>query len=233
MCGEHKLLRDLFGLNSVDTTFDGPQYHDILAAQHMYGDAREKTNAGLGNDTAARANPLGTVSVGNTASIGNSARTLVVAATSTDFVSIDSSTDIDFYSFTVANAVRVNVLLEALGFSYNLTVQSGAGDVAFDTRLRSDLTLTLLGTNGTTVLLSVNANGLGGNETLTFDLPAGGTYFLRITGVDNADVIALDSQFYGLTVTPVPEPTSVFLVASIVGVGGWSARRRFGQRAKS
>jgi hypothetical protein len=211
----------------IDTTFDGPQYHDILAAQHMYGDAREKSNAGLGNDTALLANSLGTLSFGSPTSIGNSARTLVVASSATDFVSIDSATDTDVYKFDVGQSGTVNVNLEALGFTYNLTDEAGAGNVPFDTRLRSDLTLALLGTDGTTVLQVAAAGGLGAAESIQFQLGTAGTYFVRVTGADNIDSSALDAQFYGLTLdfTPVPEPASVLLVAAVAG-GGWHLRRR-------
>jgi hypothetical protein len=214
----------------INTAFDGPQYHDVLAAHHMYGDVREKSNAGLGNDTFARANPLGTLSLFQGASIGNSARTLAVAAGATDFVSIDSQTDTDFYSFTVNSGGPVSVLLEALGLTYNVTNQAGAGNVAFNTAQRGNLTLALIDTNGTTVLQSVNAGGLGVNESLLFNLPGAGTYFIRVTGVNNPDGIALDTQFYGLTVTPVPEPVGLLLLASAVGAGAWARRVTAGRR---
>jgi hypothetical protein len=209
----------------INTSFDGPQYHDVLAAQHMYGDFREKSSAGLGNDIAGRASSLGNLN--GTVSIGNSARTLVVAPTAIDFVSIDSQTDTDFYSFTVDNAGSFSALLEPLGFNYNIT-PSGSGNVPFDTRLRSNLALELLDTDGTTVLQLENSGGLGVNETLEFELDEAGTYFLRITGANNADSILLDTQFYGLTASyaPVPEPASVLLFASLVFGGGWVARRR-------
>lgn len=215
----------------VDTSFNGPQYHDILAAHHMYGDFREKSNAGLGNDTAARANPLGTVTAAAPLSIGNSARTVVVAATATDFVSIDSQTDTDFYTFGTGEFGRVTVQLDALGFVYNAGTQGGTS-VSFDTRARNDLTLTLLAADGTTVLGTANDTGLGGNETLVLDL-ASGTYYIRITGVNNGDAILLDTQFYGLTISfvPIPEPATVLVVAGVALGGGWVVRRRRGAAA--
>lgn len=211
---------------TINTSFDGPQYHDILAAHHMYGDAREKSNAGLGNDTAARANPLGTLASAPV-TIGTSARTLTVAPTATDFVSIDSQTDTDFFSFTVDAPGDLSVLLEALGFTYNLTNQAGAGNVPFNTRERNNLRLGLFDTDGTTLLQELDAAGLGESELLTFALDEGGTYFLRVTGINNPDAVVLDAQFYGLTLNfvPVPEPASALLVAA-AGGGLWATRRR-------
>ena len=217
----HSFLMEPF----VNTSFDGPQYHDILAAQYMYGDAREKSNGGLGNDTAARANPLGTFAVGGSTSIGNSARTITVAPTATDFVSIDSQTDTDFYKFTLSEPATATVLLEALGFTYNAGTQGGT-EGAFDSKSRSDLKLAVLAADGTTVLGSADATGLGGNETVTVFVGAG-DYYLRVTGADNPDGILLDAQFYGLTLTltPVPEPATVLAVAGVALGGGWVVRR--------
>ncbi len=210
--------------------FDGPQYWDILVAHRGYGDVREKSFSGLGNDVVARATALGNVVSGGSVSIGNDARDLPVAATETDFISIDDNTDIDFLSFQIAEPGRVNVLLESLGQQFTIGPQDGinGNETLFDTRLRSDLILSLFASNGTTLLTSVNATSLGGNESiLNFFLGSAGTYFVRVTGVDNADSIYLDTQFYGLTVgfTAVPEPGSMALLVGI-GVALSVSRRR-------
>ena len=200
---------------TFSASFDGPQYHDILAAQRMYGDVHEKSFAGLGNDVSTRATSLGSVAYMTPKTIGQSAKTLVVAPTATDFVSIDDTNDTDWYSFAVSAIGHLNVHLEALGFLYNITVQSGNGATPFDTKSRSDLSLALFTENGTTQLASANLNGLGRNESLFFTLNSAGTYLLRITGADNADSIALDAQFYGLTMNfaPVPEPATLGMIA--------------------
>lgn len=214
----------------INLAFDGPQHHDILAAHRGYGDVNEKSFAGLGNDVFGRATPLGNIAVGSSASVGNSARTFVVAPTAVDFVSIDDNNDIDFFSFSVTAASRVDVLLEALGFNYNATPQNGGGATPWSTLDRSDLALALFDTNGTTLLASANLTGLGGNESLSFVLNAAGTYFVRVTGVDNPDTSALDTQFYGLTVSisAIPEPMAVALlgIAGVGSAGSWWYRRR-------
>jgi hypothetical protein len=74
-----------------------------------------------------------------------------------------------------------------------------------------------------------NFTGLGGNESIFFNLLSGGTYFLRITGVDNADSIVLDTQFYGilLSFSPVPEPTTLAMVGiAMISAGAWRRVRR-------
>jgi serralysin len=197
---------------TANTSFDGPQHHDILMAQRGYGDFQEKSFGGQGNDVATRASDLGVLADGGTVSIGNSARTFAVSATATDFFSIDHSNDTDFWSLTVNSAGTVDVLLESLGFTYT------ANSVSFNTQQRSNLALALFDTDGTTLLSLANNTGLGGNESINFDLTTAGTYFLRVTGTDNPDAVAIKTQFYGLSAsfTAVPEPSAiaVLLVAS-------------------
>lgn len=208
----------------LDTNFDGPQYHDILMAQHAYGDFNEKSSL-TGNDVFSTATALGNLNnANNLISIGNDARDLPVGSGEVDFVSIDDDLDIDMFSFHAGTAGQLSILLESLGLTYGLTAQSGAGNVPFDTKQRSDLSLELLGIDGTTVLQTINATGLGGNESMLYNLVGGGTYYVRITGADNIDSIVFDTQFYGLTLgfaaAAIPEPgTWAFLtVAGYIGV---------------
>jgi hypothetical protein len=210
------------------SAFNGPQYHDILVAQRMYGDANEKSNAGLGNDTSARATSMGNLTVGGLPlRVGTSATSLVVSSTATDFVSIDGNTDTDFYKFTIASQGILDAQLDPLGFTYNITAQNAGGNVPFDSKMRSDLSLALIGLDGSTVLATSNLFGLGGSEHITFSLFAAGTYFLRITGVGNIDSISLDAQFYGLTLgfSPVPEPAVLGMIGLVAGVWIWKRRR--------
>jgi len=224
----------------VSTLYNGPQFHDILVAQRAYGDALEKSNAGQGNDTFNLASSLGAaITVGQSRTIGtslNGPRTNmnnnnnVVAFTATDFFSIDSATDTDFYSFTTLTPGKLTVLLEALGITYDARPQDNGTAFLFNARNRIDLALTLFDTNGTTVLQTVNATGLGGDESLTFDLLTPGTYFVRVNGAFNPDTTTLDTQFYGLTVSlaAIPEPTTIAMLG-LVGLGGygvWKRRKR-------
>lgn len=198
----------------INTTFDGPQYFDILAAQRAYGDANEKSFSHLGNDVVARATALGDIANGDVVSIGQDANTLVVDINSVDFVSIDDSTDVDIFSFGLSQSGMLDVELEALGFTFNVGTQFQNNESPFDTLQRSDLALELLDTDGVTILASVNANGLGGNEFLSNQSLDAGTYFLRVSGQNNGDSNLLDTQFFGLTAsfTAVPEPSSAAIL---------------------
>ncbi|MEQ1904302.1 MAG: matrixin family metalloprotease [Pirellulaceae bacterium] len=211
--------------------FDGPQYWDILVAHRGYGDVHEKSFSGLGNDIATRATALGNVVTGGSVSIGNDARNLPVAPTEIDFVSIDDNTDTDFFSFQVSAPGNVSILLESLGQQFTIGPQDGVNgnEPLFDTQLRSDLVLSLFASNGSTLLASVNATSFGGNETISnFILGNAGTYFVRVTGVDNTDSIYLDTQFYGLNVSfvGVPEPGSLALLLGAGMALSFTRRRR-------
>lgn len=214
----------------LDTSFDGPQYHDILMAQWAYGDFNEKSTL-TGNDVFSSATALGNLNNANSSiSIGNDARNLPVGSGEVDFVSIDDNLDTDFFSFHAGTAGQLSVLLESLGLTYNLVSQN------FNAEQRSDLTLQLIGIDGSTVLQTANATGLGGDESILYNLTAGGTYFVRISGADNADAIVFDSQFYGLTLSfsataAIPEPGTLAGVAVVGLCGAIFLRRRRGSRA--
>jgi hypothetical protein len=203
----------------IQLTFDGPQHHDILMAHRGYGDVHEKSFGQLGNGVAARATPLGVIANGGSVSVGNSARTFVVAPNQIDFVSIANANDLDFWSFTVNSAGTISALLEPLGFTYNAGPQNGT-QISVNTRTRSDLSLALFDTNGSTLLSFVNNGGLGANELLSFDLTSAGTYFLRVSGASNPDSWAVKTQFYGLSANfaAIPEPTAFFGWTLIFGI---------------
>ncbi len=208
---------------SSDPAYDGPQYFDILAAQRGYGDFNEKSFAQLGNDVVARATDLGLIADGATLAIGQDAGTLIVDSSSEDFVSIDDTTDTDFYSVMFAESGSVDIVLEALGFSIDVN------GTQFDTRERSDLELTFYDTDGVSILGTSNLTGLGGTESLTGIAVNAGTYFLEIEGLDNGDANIFDVQFYGLqasfTSSAVPEPGS-FAVLGLGALGLILCRRR-------
>lgn len=205
----------------INTSFDGPQHHDILMVNKGYGDKNEKSNGGFGNDIFANATGLGSLNTGGSVSIGNDARTFGVTRFASDFVTIDDQTDTDFYALTLNQSGTLNITLEALGFTYQIGAQNGAQS-AFNTQTRSDLTLALVDSVGT-VLTTSNANGLGGTEVISQVLGAG-NYGIRITGLNNADGVITDTQFYGLTASldAVPEPASMTLLA----LGGLVIARR-------
>ncbi|MEQ9410795.1 MAG: choice-of-anchor Q domain-containing protein, partial [Fuerstiella sp.] len=171
----------------ISTSFDGPQLDDILGAQRHYGDAFEP------NDTTGTATDLGSLAASQTLTIGGDATDTTVTATDTSLVSIDDDLDADFYSFTVSAAVDLQITLTPQGPTYNQGPQGGTQS-AFDTAAQSNLALELRDTNGTSVLGSVDLNPAGQTESITVSLSGAGTYFVRVTGAENA------AQFYQLDV---------------------------------
>lgn len=175
----------------LTTSFDGPQFDDILETHRRYGDHLEQ---GGGNDTAATATNLGSVSQGQSITVGSHAVDSRVLPGETNFVSIDDDSDLDFFRFQVADAGAVSVTLWPLGPAY-LSGSDTVTPTLLDTSALSDLSLAVLGSDGTTVLATANANGLGAVEVLTdIILPAAGEYYVRVTGAQNT------SQFYELEV---------------------------------
>ncbi|MFM9960443.1 MAG: beta-propeller fold lactonase family protein, partial [Planctomycetaceae bacterium] len=190
----------------INTTFEGPQFDDILAFQRGYGDALEKSGA---NNTSATATSLGTISSGSTVSRGTSAGSSTsVSATSTDFVSIDDNSDLDFFSFTVGAAGTATLTLTPKGPTYFQGAQGGAQS-QFNAASQSDLTLQLIGTDGTTVLQTANVSGLGGTETIAnATLSAGGTYFVRVSGAADAIQLYQLDTTYNLATSMISASTN-------------------------
>jgi hypothetical protein len=181
----------------LDTSIDGPQLDDIRAIQGTYGDANEKSNNFAGNDIAANATPLGLIAVGATRTIGADAAgpNQAVLPTQTDFVSIANSSDTDFYSFSVSAASLLAASLTPLGGVFSQGSQGGAQS-SFDANARNDLTLAILGADGSTILGLSNNTAAGGTESLAnLTLQPGSEYFARITG-STANV-----QLYDLSLT--------------------------------
>jgi hypothetical protein len=215
----HRSLRDVtmhetghaFALNHVvsstdvllmepflSTAIDGPQLDDIRGVQGLYGDVNEKSNNFAGNDAAATATPLGLLAAGATRTIGADAAgaSQLVLPTQTDFVSIANSADTDFYSFSVTVASLLSATLTPLGGVFSQGAQGGT-ESSFDANARNDLTLAILGADGSTVLGLSNNTAAGGIESLSnLTLQPGSEYFARITG-STANV-----QLYELSLAP-------------------------------
>ena len=176
----------------ISTAFDGPQFDDILAAHRGYGDINE---FGAGNDSAANAVSLGHIADEQIVTVGKDAPDMVIAATDVDFVSIDDDSDIDFYRFTVGAGSAVTLNLTPLGPTYNEGPQGGSQSL-FDSSAQSDLTLELIGPDGSTVLATSNSGGLMQSEAIdSFSLTTAGDFYIRITGAQNT------VQFYQLDVS--------------------------------
>jgi hypothetical protein len=217
---------------NISLNFDGPQIDDILGVQSQYGDVFEKSNSGsgLGNDTAARATSLGAIAIGATKSIGTSAATAalrpgqMVLPTDTDFVSIDSSTDTDYYSFSISGASRLNVALTPEGGSYSQGPEGGSQST-FNASAASNLSLAIYSTNGTTQLALANSAPAGQPETRSnLALAAAGQYYVRVTGA------ASIAQLYQLQLSlAAPFLTGDYNHNGIVDAGDYTVwRDKFG-----
>jgi serralysin len=167
----------------IDATFDGPQLDDIRGLHGLYGDAYEKTNGGAGNDSYSLATSLGAIVGGGSKSIGTSAASgQAVGADEIDFVSIANSSDFDFFSFTVNSAALLDVTLTPLGGVFSQGAEGGPQSM-FDANARNDLTLSIYGTNGTTLLGTANSAAAGLAESLAnISLPSAGQYYVRVSG---------------------------------------------------
>lgn len=176
---------------TANDVYDGPQLDDILALQRHYGDVHEKA----GGNVFGSAHSFGTVSPGQSASIGTLGDATLVTLPQSDFVSIDDETDVDFYKFNVTAIGTFSITLTPRGKTYNTSVTSTTQG-SFNSKNQNDLTLTLLGADGTTVLQTRNVGGLGVAETITdFAVGAPGTFFVKVSGA-TADKV----QLYGLSI---------------------------------
>ena len=177
---------DLLLEMSIDNSFDGPQLDEVRAVQYYFGDANEKSNGGLGNDTAALATSLGASAPDGTVSVGSDADVpdQFILPTATDFVSIANLGDTDFYSFSVSQPSDLNVVLTPRGGQF--TQSDGGTPTLFDASARSDLALAIFDLDGTSLLGSADETEQGGIESLEgLSLPAAGEYFVRVTGGDD------------------------------------------------
>jgi hypothetical protein len=164
----------------INVNFDGPQLDDIRAGQRHYGDNYEN------NDSAAAAAPLGSLA-------GNS-----VALTD---LSIDDNTDVDYYAIDLQAQSSVDITLRPIGFTYSTGPQGFFGCFFADTSNVNALNvhnvnLTLIDSDGSTVLASAPAAGAGAIETISGAVvPNAGTYYVRVstsTGTNDVQTYELD-----------------------------------------
>lgn len=188
----------------INTSFDGPQFDDILAAQRNYGDPLEKRG---GNDTLSRATRTSLSEIGSEWAIGTSTSGRSVSASATDFISIDDNSDIDYFRINVREDSSLEALLTPVGPTYQQGPQGGT-QTTFNAARQSDLRLQVFNFQGNLVG-SAPVTGLGQVERVDeLNLEGGTSYFLRIIGSANA------TQFYRLDATldaAVPGGTEVEL----------------------
>jgi hypothetical protein len=180
----------------VSTNFDGPQFDDILAAQFNYGDPFEKNGR---NDTAATANSFGTL--GASGNLTNSSLSAWVNANNpTSPRSIANGSDLDFFSFTITEAKNVSFTVSPFGPTYNQGPQTtpATTPTLFNASAQGDLSIAIISSNGSTVLSTANATGLGSSETVSVSNLAAGTYYLRV-GINAATSTSTPTQAYNIS----------------------------------
>ena len=199
---------------SITQAFDGPQFHDILAAQRGYGDPLEKDG---GNDTFATATSLGVIAGGASAGVGFDTPDLGgnpsgISIDQTDFVSIDDDSDSDFFVFSVDVPSTVTIVLNPRGPSYRAVIQGDPlGDTTpeFNASEQSDLVLTVFDQNEVQ-LFQFDTGGLGEDENSgQMLLTQAGDYFVRVTGKANA------AQMYSLDVSVISGLAQTDVIYSI------------------
>ncbi len=208
------------------TSFDGPQFDDILGIHFLYGDRYEENG---GNDIVARATNLGSLGVHQTLKLGEDAVDRAVAPTDVDFVSINKNSDPDYFKISIPKAGKLDLLLTPVGPTYQEGPQGGT-QTPFNTSALGDLSLFLYDHTGVNLLGSSLVGGLGASESIPFlSLANAGDYLIRVSGSLIEDPSGRRvTQFYQLDIALVPEPTGVALLAlGMVTAGG---RRRSGAR---
>ncbi len=148
---------------NLSTAFDGPQFDDILGAQSLYGDVLEK---GTRNETATTATDLGTLVTGTNTILAQQ-------------ISIANAADHDYFKFTVSAGKTVSFTATPEGTTYTQGPQNGT-TASFNALAQGNLSLTLYNTNGTTVLQTATANGIGLSETLSNLTLQAGTYYVKV-----------------------------------------------------
>jgi hypothetical protein len=191
----------------------GLQFDDVYALNRQYGDPLERNG---GNDSVAKATPLGTVTLGQTISLGRDAVDSVVQQFDDDWLGIDGSTDLDVFRFTASAAGFVNLKLTPVGPSY-VSVQQGN----FNAAAQNNLVLDLFKTSPTlSIIKSANATGLGGTESIGGVLLQPADYIVRVRGSQDTN------QFYQLDLSLAGAPatgTSVDLnLDGLTSIDDWA-----------
>jgi len=206
----------------LNTSFDGPQFDDVLGFQRFYGDTNER---GLANATTGNATPIGNLTVAVPITRGASANTgsELTGATAIEFVSIDDDSDVDVYSFSADPNVVMTAIITPVGPTYQSGPQGGTPPpITFVSSQQSNLTLEFLDSGGA-VVATANAGGLGVAETITgiYSGLLGGSFFVRVTGAQNT------AQMYQLQLSAVVGGSTVAVVSGNLQAIGTSSNNQF------
>jgi hypothetical protein len=175
----------------VSTAYNGPQLDDILNGQRHYGDNFEPES-----DSPFTAESIGSVSVGGIIGLSN--------------VSLDSSSDIDYYRITLNTAAQIEINVSPDAGAYQQGPQTQACNTGSTTNYNAiqNLALTIYSAaSPLSPLAAINNAGIGETEILIFDAVESGDYIIRVTGDSTNNI-----QRYALNLIARPLP---FLVPTV------------------
>lgn len=175
------------------TSFDGPQHDDLRAVQRNHGDPFEP------NNSSGAAYDLGLIAPGTTV---DPTTIPSPGISSSRLASIDANGESDWFKFTVAGPSLATVQIRPFGKTYDSSTQNSNGSCNSGNNIDSlsffDLRVQIRDTNGSTILGDEDSTGAGEIENLnSVLLPAGGTYFVRVTEQNSGG----QSQLYRLQLT--------------------------------
>lgn len=165
-------------VSSSGGNVNGPQFDDLLQIHRKYGDKFEKAP---GNDSQVNGVPLGTLVEGSPILIGDDADDLSIQAAEEDFISIDHTSDRDFYLFTLPEAGAVTITLEPRGPNYTYTVEGSATTFSLDASAESDLLFKVYDASEQ-LLWTQDANEAGILEIRLEEPLAAGSYAIEVSG---------------------------------------------------
>ena len=159
----------------LSTVFDGPQSDDIQGGQWFYGDWLEN------NDNNGQKSDLGVVTNGQ----------LV------DILAIERPADTDWFRIQIPAGNSLTIVCTPVGSTYQQGPQGGSSAPRDSLRI-NNLRITVYEADGTTLIQTINANGLGLAETLSnIPRPASGEVTLKV----DVSTTTNDIQRYKLNFT--------------------------------
>ncbi|BDS06141.1 hypothetical protein NT6N_11810 [Oceaniferula spumae] len=182
---------------TVTTSYSGVQFDDILTGHGLYGDAMERGTNSKHNDTTATARQLGTVNESYQA----------------DQLSISYTGDVDVYKFNVGSGKRLNLRVTPTAQNEYLEGEqvgsSCSSGTLFDPRIRQNLAVRILASDGTTVLATANTAAIGAGEKIDNLLlsQVGEDYFIEVTGGGENNSANNNAQIYSLSLDMSPATT--------------------------
>ena len=184
-------------------SIDGPQFDEIRGMHHLYGDVNERLTPG-GNDTMATATSLGTLAVDSATIVGDDVLFTAgkILPDQSNFVSISSATDEDYYQFHLEEYAMVDLTLTPGGILYRES-PSGFNYVEVNSKEQNDLSLALysLVAGEAEQLGAMDLGGLGDAELLDGFHLAPGDYVVQVAGAGS------DVQLYELALEIAADPS--------------------------